>query len=249
LGMFSLGTILLVVLVALIFFGLMHRVLDRMKLTDREALILIVLMIVGSFIDFTLIRGRIGFSLNIGGGLIPLFIAGYLLYKAGSTKEWVRALIGAVVSAVAVYFITAVLMRGNVEPAGRYEFLDPLYVAPLISGIVGYLAGRSRRGAFIAATLGLVLNDLFHLFYLYTTNTPGRVDLGGGGAFDGIVVAGILAVLLAEVVGESRERLQGGPSYENRDPKLLEGLKNPEPELTSSLGVSGEVKNNEEENK
>ncbi|GAV22302.1 DUF1614 domain-containing protein [Carboxydothermus pertinax] len=247
--MFSLGTILLVVLVALIFFGLMHRVLDRMKLSDREALILIGLMIVGSFIDLTLFRGRITFSLNLGGGIIPLIIAGYLIYKAGSTKEWVRALIGSVVAAIAVYFITAVLMRGNVEPAGRFEMLDPLYVAPVVAAVVGYLAGRSRRGAFIAATLGLILNDLFHLFYLFTTNTPGRVDLGGGGAFDGIVVAGILAVLLAEVFGEVRERLQRGPDTENRDSKLLEGLKNPEPELTSSLGITGEVKENEKENK
>jgi len=247
--MFSLGTILLVVLVALIFFGLMHRVLDRMKLSDREALILIGLMIVGSFIDLTLLRGRISFSINLGGGIIPLVIAGYLIFKAGSTKEWVRALIGSVVAAVAVYFITAVLMRGNVEPAGRFAIIDPLYVAPVVAAVVGYIAGRSRRGAFIAATLGLILNDLFHLFYLFTTNTPGRVDLGGGGAFDGIVVAGILAVLLAEVFGEARERLQGGPAQEKRDPQLLEGLKNPEPELTSSLGVSGEVKENEQEAK
>ncbi|ABB14545.1 MULTISPECIES: DUF1614 domain-containing protein [Carboxydothermus] len=246
--MFSLGTILLVILVALIFFGLMHRVLDRMKLTDREALVLIGLMIVGSFLDLTLLRGRITFSLNLGGGIVPLVIAGYLLYKAGSTKEWVRALIGSVVAAVAVYFVTAVLMRGNVEPAGRFEIIDPLYVAPIVAAVVGYIAGRSRRGAFIAATVGLILNDLFHLFYLITTNTPGRVDLGGGGVFDGIVVAGILAVILAEVVGETRERLQGGPATEKRDQKLLEGLKNPEPELTSSLGITGEAKENENKN-
>jgi len=34
--------------------------------------------------------------------------------------------------------------------------------------------------------------------------------LGGAGAVDTVVIAGFLAVILAEVVGELRERIQGG---------------------------------------
>ena len=40
------------------------------------------------------------------------------------------------------------------------------------------------------------------------------MHIGGAGAFDSLILAGILAVLLAELVGETRERLQGGPKSE-----------------------------------
>ena len=33
---------------------------------------------------------------------------------------------------------------------------------------------------------------------------------GGAGAFDATVIAGVFAVVLAEVIGETREKIQGG---------------------------------------
>jgi len=44
------GTVLLLVVAALIYFGVGQRLLDRMRLTDTQALIAIALMIGGSFI-------------------------------------------------------------------------------------------------------------------------------------------------------------------------------------------------------
>ena len=46
----------------------------------------------------------------------------------------------------------------------------------------------------------------------------------GGGMFDSIVLAGLIAILLAELIGESRERLQR-TGKEGRDPDLLRHLK------------------------
>ncbi len=53
--------------------------------------------------------------------------------------------------------------------------------------------------------------------------------MGGGGAFDSVVVAGILAVLLAETIGEVLERISGGPQTEGRPEELLVNLREPEP--------------------
>ncbi len=53
--------------------------------------------------------------------------------------------------------------------------------------------------------------------------------MGGGGAFDSVVVAGILAVLLAETIGEVLERISGGPQTEGRPEELLANLREPEP--------------------
>ena len=49
----SLGMILLVVLALLILFGVLQRVLDRMALTDRQALLLVALIFVGAWLPDT----------------------------------------------------------------------------------------------------------------------------------------------------------------------------------------------------
>lgn len=226
---FPLGITALIVVSLLIFFGLAHRALDRMRLSDRGALAVIVAMIFGSFIDLPVPGTRYPVTVNVGGGLIPLGLAVYLLVCAGTTKERVRALLGAVVTALAVYIVGSLVMRGLPEPGGRYEVLDALWLYPLVAGVVGYLAGRSRRGAFISATLGLLALDVGYYFWLITRGAPsGRVAIGGAGAFDAIVLAGVLAVLLAEVVGEVRERLQGGPMVSGRPAPLLRALRKPD---------------------
>ena len=61
------------------------------------------------------------------------------------------------------------------------------------------------------------------------TGVRGTVHVGGAGAFDSLVLAGILAVLLAELVGETLERLQGGPKTEGRPEELIQNLVEPDP--------------------
>jgi len=51
------------------------------------------------------------------------------------------------------------------------------------------------------------------------------VLIGGGGAFDAVVIAGLLAVLLAEFIGETREWLQGGPTATGKAQALLKHLR------------------------
>ncbi|MGI6226058.1 MAG: DUF1614 domain-containing protein [Peptococcales bacterium] len=219
----NLGVIILLAISILIYFGLAQRVLDRMRLSDKSAFLVIAALIVGSFIDIPLYRGNINISINVGGGIVPLALSGYLLSKAGTSKEKIRALVGALITGIIIYLIGSVLMRG-----GHNEFntiLDPIYIYPLVAGLTAYIIGRSRRAAFIAATIGVLLLDIFHTFYLLSKGIPGTVHVGGAGAFDSIVLAGIIAVLLAELIGEGRERLQGGPDSRGRDPQLINNLK------------------------
>ncbi|PKM89804.1 MAG: hypothetical protein CVU87_04115 [Firmicutes bacterium HGW-Firmicutes-12] len=215
-----LGLILLVVVSILVYFGLAQRLLDRMRLSDKTALGVIAALIVGSFIDIPLGQEV---SINVGGALVPIGLAIYLLMKAGTTKEWVRSLLAAGATTAVIYVLGSYIMTG--EPSGRGLFLDPLYIYPLVGGTVAYLLGRSRRGAFVAGSLGVLGLDIVHWVWLSVTRTPGTVNIGGAGAFDSIVVAGLVAVMLAEIVGETRERLQGGPESEGRDPDLIKNLK------------------------
>lgn len=223
------GLIVLIIVSILIYFGLAQRVLDRLRLSDRAAFVIIAALIVGSFIDLPVTAGRYDVSVNVGGGLVPIVVAGYLLAKAGTAMERIRAVIATLLTAGVIYGAGFLLGTPGAEPGGRmFGFLDSIWAYPLVAGTIAYAAGRSRRSAFIAATLGLVLVDIAYLVWLVNRGAPaGTVAIGGAGAFDAIVLAGITAVLLAEIIGEVRERLHGGPAADRPQP-LLEGLKKPE---------------------
>jgi len=234
---FPIGIILLLLASVVIYLGLAQRALDRMRLSDRGALVIIAAIIIGSFINIPIPFIPFNTSVNVGGALVPVGLAIYLLSMAGTEKEWGRALAGTVATAVTVYVIGSLLNSGaTVEPAGRYAVLDAIYLYPLVGGVVAYILGRSRRAAFISATLGVLLVDIFHYIWLLRNGAPGNytVAIGGGGAFDTIVLAGIVAILLSELIGESFERLSGGPGVEGRSPELVQNLKGPE------LNTSGE---------
>jgi len=215
------GIVLLVIVSILIFLGLAHRVLDRLYLSDREGLILIGAMIVGSFIDIPIWRNP-AVALNVGGAVIPLGLAIYVLAKAGSAKEWVHSLIGIVVTTGLLYGVNK-LYRFDTDRG----LVEPQYLWAALAGVTGYLIGRSRRLSFIVATLGILFMDVVHIFEVGATglNTPTKI--GGAGFFDTIVVAGVLAVLLAELIGESREALQGGPESAGKGEKLQAALEEP----------------------
>lgn len=211
------GMILLLLVAALVYFGVAQRILDRMRLTDGQALLFIGLMIAGSFIDIPLYRGIPEVSINVGGALVPIALCVYLLIGAETTRERVRGLVAAGVTAGIVYGLSQLtIYRG---PLGG-GMLDPLWFFSIIAGIIGYLAGRSRRSAFIAGILGVVFTDIIYMFRAYITDMPSTVAIGGAGVFDSVVVAGFIAVGLAELVGETRERLQGGPAAEEDEEEV-----------------------------
>lgn len=215
---YPIGMIALLVVSILVYFGVAHRVLDRLRLSDKAALAVIAAIIVGSFIDIP-VTGRV--TINLG-GIIPVILAIYILVGAGKAYEWIRAIIAAGVTALALFLAARLL---GAEPENM--FIDPVYVYPLVAGVVGYLAGRSRRGAFFAAVLGVLSLDVAQYFWLSRVGGPGVVHIGGAGAFDALVLSGILALLLAEVIGEVLERMQGGPRKEGRPEELLANLQEP----------------------
>ena len=137
-------------------------------------------------------------------------------------KERLRALVAAAVTGGALYLAGQLL-----DAAPESIWIDPIYLYPLIAGMAGYLAGRSRRGAFFAAVMGILSMDVTQYVYLRYYGIDQTVYIGGAGMFDSLVIASVLAVLLAELIGESREFLQGGPVQEDRPEELLAGLKAP----------------------
>jgi uncharacterized membrane protein len=214
------GVVILILASVLIFFGLTHQILDRLYLSDRGGLFFIGAMIVGSFIDIPLWRTP-SISLNVGGALLPLLLAVYVLVKAGSAKEWFHSIVGIILTTGVLYGVNKLYHFDTSR-----GFIEPQYLWAIIAGVIAYIAGRSRRLAFIIATMGVLAMDIVHIFEVRGSNVPTRI--GGAGVFDTLVIAAILAVLLAEIIGEGREALQGGPAHEGRAEELEEALDHPE---------------------
>jgi uncharacterized membrane protein len=199
----TIGLALLGVVSILVLLGLAHRILDKMYLSDAGALFFIGAMIVGGFITIPLTKLV---SLNIGGALLPAGLAVYVLSRAGAGWERWRAILATVFTAVAIYALSKILNFGEKQMP-----IEPTYLWAFIAGAIAYLVGRSRRTAFISATLGLIIMDVIHAMETALTGGNAPTRIGGAGAFDSIVVAGLLAVLLTELFGETRERMAGGP--------------------------------------
>jgi len=235
------GMMMLLVVGVLVYFGIAHRILDRMRLTDKQALLVIGAIIVGSFIDIPLKKAPVELSVNVGGALVPAVLALWLIAKADETGERVRAIFATLLVAVAVSLGSRYLPY---EPENM--FLDPKIIYGVSAGMIAYLAGRSRRSAFIGGVLGIVLSDIIHMVTIMGLGISGTTDIGGAGAFDVVIIAGIVAVMVAELVGETREKIQGGPVLGNHRPEELYEFSK---EISNTKRKNNALENNDQENR
>lgn len=209
------GMILLIIVALLILFGVLQRVLDRMALTDRQALACVAAIFVGGWLpDISL--GLI--TVNIGGALIPLTVSVYLFLSADTGKERIRALVSSALTAAAV---TAIGMFFPSDPTAMP--FDPMLLYGIAAGLIAWLLGRSRRSAFIAGILGVMISDLISAISVWLRGVQQNVHLGGAGALDAMVLSGILGVLTCELIGELIERIQTGKANAPNEDGAIEG--------------------------
>lgn len=205
------GYIILLVLIFLVMFGAGQRVLDRMRLNDTWALLIMIAIAIGVAIPTI----RIGkhFEFSIGGFLIPFCVCVYLLIRVGWSRDLLRAFLGTVISAGVILGLEYLL------PARPEPFLlDYMFLYGIVAGLVAYLLGRSRRNAFICAVFGISLARIIQFIINISTGIKDCVlSLGSAGAFDSMVIAILFAVGLCEVLGEGLERLMGEKTKQKRD--------------------------------
>jgi len=207
----------LIIVAILILLGAGQRVLDRLCLSDKAALLYIALIVGLGFLPD--IRLSESFAVNLGGAVVPLALCIHLFIRAGSAHERIRSIAASLVTGAAIFAI------GRFAPDEPETItVDPLILYGLAAGLIAYLFGRSRRCAFIAGVVGMLLSNTANALYVWSRGIEQDFVLGGAGAFDGVVIAGLIAVLLTELLGEVIERMSRGtrrPSREYRNGEFV----------------------------
>jgi uncharacterized membrane protein len=127
-------------------------------------------------------------AVNVGGAVIPMLLSFYLLAK---NDLWVR---GAIAT-----FIVAFICHSVAKPVAGVGIAVPIFVPPIAAAIVALLLSFSYAAplAYIGGSLGTLIGaDLMNLDKIEGLGAP-VASIGGAGTFDGIFVAGFVAVLLA----------------------------------------------------
>jgi uncharacterized membrane protein len=141
-------------------------------------------------------RQGISVAINVGGGVIPTALALWQIrYLANSQPQALTAL--AVVAALNIF----VCYRASI-PVRGIGIMMPGFLSPLVAVLGTWLILPAESPdrvpvAFVAGVLGpLVGADLLHLKDIGKI-ARGTLSIGGAGTFDGIVLSGVLAALLA----------------------------------------------------
>lgn len=126
-------------------------------------------------------------AVNVGGAVIPTLLSGYLLVT--------QAIYGVGFLGIA---IVAAVVYWRARPMPGVGIVVPMFLPPLTAAIVALLLAPSQAPplAYVCGSLGtLIGGDLLNLGSIRGLRTP-IASIGGSGTFDGIFLAGILAVLL-----------------------------------------------------
>lgn len=190
-------------IILLIMFGAGQRILDKLRLSDKWAIAILVAIIIGIIIPPIKISDM--FSFSIGGFLIPFGLCVYLLIRAGWSMDLVRAFAGTIITAGVVLLLEMFLPSKTPEDI----LIDNTYLYGIVAGLVAYLLGRSRRNAFVCSVLGLTLASVAIFVYNLSVKVETELALGVGGIFDSIILSILIAVGLAELIGKTAEIIVG----------------------------------------
>ncbi|HYA30212.1 MAG TPA: DUF1614 domain-containing protein [Acidobacteriota bacterium] len=203
---------------------------ERVGVSPRFMLTLLLLSFVGSYINIDVARlapekitapGVIQFfgvpyviplvrespgtiiAINVGGAIVPTLLSLYLIIK---NRFYGKALV-----AIGLVTIVVHLLAYPVPGVGIGE---PVFVPPLATAIVALAISRERAAplAYVAGSLGTLIGaDLLNLNKVAGLGAP-IASIGGAGKFDGIFLTALIAVLLAGLVAPKR-----GPSQTNKE--------------------------------
>jgi uncharacterized membrane protein len=207
--------LLLGFLIVLVQIGILEYAYEKMGIDRRYVFALLFLSLVGSYVNIPvaqlpgekIISGQEVFffgmryviplvhewprtvvAVNLGGAVVPTVVSVYLMIK---NKLYVQGLMSVAIVASIVHWLA--------QPVTGLGIAVPIFIPPLAAAGTALLISRRAAPplAYIAGSLGtLIGGDLLNINRLQGLGAP-IASIGGAGTFDGIFLAGIIAVLLA----------------------------------------------------
>lgn len=198
------------IVLLLIFFNIITVSFGKLGLSPEAAIALLIATLVGSMVNIPVSRRRIEYeqplsfysrfffylppkvteqviAVNVGGAVIPVGFALYLLPKAPPLPTLI---------AIAAVSITARLLA---RPVAGIGIVMPAWIPPLVSAGLAFLLSRENPApvAYVSGTVGTLIGADLLNWPSFKKLGAHFISIGGAGVFDGIFFAGVLAVFIA----------------------------------------------------
>ena len=215
--------LLLSVIVVILFFSLASTAFTKIGFTWYDALLLLIFSLLGSHINIPVaklrsktpvvereyvrfmgmiyrlpfkktVQKQTTLAVNIGGAIIPGLVSLYLMLKFPEAIFY--SIVGISLVAVVTYLVS--------KPVKGVGIVTPILVSPIVAalGAIFIVSAFSIPHdlifviAYTGGTLGTLIGaDIFNLNKIRDLGAP-VASIGGAGTFDGIFLAGVIAVLL-----------------------------------------------------
>jgi len=214
----------LTIIAALIQIGLIRYVYARLGISPMSAILLLLASLFGAYVNIPIaqlpgktevVGQRVDFfgfeyvvptevdwpgtiiAINLGGAVIPIALSIYLLFK---NNIWLPAIIATAVVSAVCYAVA--------EPVRGAGIAIPIFIPPLVACAISCIVAWSQAApvAYVSGSLGTLIGaDLMNFPAIRSLGTP-VASIGGAGTFDGIFVTGIVAVVLASLIGSTGAR-------------------------------------------
>lgn len=210
LGLLLLILVTLPVLFGLIFLNIITISFSKLGLSPEAAFVLLLATLVGSTINLPISRQRIAYrsvrpyylhfffyappavthqviTINIGGAVIPVCFAFYLLPLA------------ALASTIVTTAVVAIVAKWLARPVAGRGITMPFWIPPLFSAGLALLLSRDNPApvAYISGVMGALIGADLLNWPNFKKLGAQVISIGGAGVFDGIFLTGIVAALIA----------------------------------------------------
>ena len=204
--------LLLPILFLMGYFHIVTLGFEKLGISPELTSLLLFSILIGSWINIPLTRKKLVYgervrffgllrkpmigiqaiAINLGGGIIPVILSGYFLYKSWQAGLVIKALFQAILLMIVIAKLLARIVPGK-------GITVPVLAPPIFASFLAYIFVPEflAPASFIIGSLGVLIGaDLLNLRKAQRLS-PGFLSIGGGGVFDAIFLVGIISALLS----------------------------------------------------
>ncbi|MBU0547054.1 MAG: DUF1614 domain-containing protein [Patescibacteria group bacterium] len=194
------------------YFNIITLGFEKLGISPKFTSLLLFLILIGSWINIPITKKQLIYqekvsffglfrkpgigvqatAINLGGGLIPILLSSYFLYKAWQSGFSLIPILQATLLMVIIAKSLAKIIPGK-------GIVISAFVPPIFAAFLAwiFIPNFMAPASFVIGSLGTLIGaDLLNLNRAQKIS-PGFLSIGGGGVFDAIFLIGIVSTLLS----------------------------------------------------